>query len=120
MLGITGATAAGKSRVASRVAALLGGELVSVDSVKVYRGLDIGANKGALLRHAAACGVRVHMVDVREPEEQMTMGEYVSLAGATIADILARGKLPVLVGGTAFYMGALVGAHASSASFLSS
>ncbi len=76
-------------------------EIVSADSMQVYRGMDVGTAKPD-----AAFRERLphHLVDVRDPSEQFTAGDFVALADAACADILARGRLPVVAGGTAFYL----------------
>lgn len=102
---ILGPTAVGKSAVALGLAQEFGGEIVSADSRTIYRGMDIATAKPtraeqALLPH--------HLIDVVEPDEELTLAEYQQRAYAAIDDILARGKLPLLVGGTGLYVRAVV------------
>ena len=102
---ILGATASGKERLALAVAKRMDGEIVSVDSMKVYRSLNIatakaGAAERALIRH--------HCLDLIDPEETFSAADFVREAERVIADIAARGKTPILSGGTAFYYKALL------------
>lgn len=97
---VLGPTASGKERTALECARLLNGEIISVDSMKIYRTLDIGTAKAtAAMREA----VRHHLLDVAEPTESFSVADFVRLADAAIADIHARGKTVVLSGGTALY-----------------
>ena len=107
VLAVVGPTAAGKSEIAIEAAAGLGAEIVSVDSTMVYRGMDIGTDKpapGALAR------VPHHMVDVVDPSHTMTVAEFQRMAREAIAGILARGRTPLLVGGSGLYFRAVVDA----------
>jgi tRNA dimethylallyltransferase len=102
---IVGPTAAGKSEVAVVVAEQLGAEIVSVDSMQIYRGLDAGTAKpSAGLRGR----VPHHLIDVLDPSHGLTVAEYQGLARAAVADIAARGNLPLLVGGAGLYFRAVV------------
>ena len=98
---IAGPTAVGKSALALKLCEELQGELISVDSVQVYRGLRIGSNKPS---EAEVAAVRHHLLDVRNPDEEYTAGAFYADALRAVEDIHARGKLPVLVGGTSMYM----------------
>jgi tRNA dimethylallyltransferase len=102
---IAGPTAVGKSEVALRAARILGGEIVSADSAQVYRGLDIGTAKATAAERAL---VPHHLIDVRDPRQPFTAAEYQRLARAAIADVQARGRLPLLVGGTGLYIRAVL------------
>ena len=93
-----------RARSASRSRSRFGGEIVSCDSTAVYRGFDIGTDKVPL---AEQRGMPHHMVDVVEPTEEYSAARYAREAAAVIRDITARGKLPILVGGTGFYYRAL-------------
>lgn len=105
LLVVAGPTASGKSRLGVEVAELLDGEVVSADAFAVYRGLDIGTDKPPPeLRRR----VPHHMVDVAEPTERFNGGRFAAEASAAIAAILARGRTPVVVGGTHFWIRALV------------
>lgn len=102
---IVGPTASGKTALGAAFAQRVGGEVVSADAFAVYRGLDIGTAKPEpALREA----VRHHLIDVADPAERYSAGMFVRDADAAIADIRARGKVPVVVGGTHFYVRALL------------
>lgn len=98
---LIGCTASGKGRVAFEVARWLGGEIVSVDSMKVYRRMDIGTAKPSAEVRAA---VPYHLLDVVEPSERFSLGRYVELADAAFKDIDARGKPIIASGGTMLYV----------------
>jgi tRNA dimethylallyltransferase len=105
---LTGPTGTGKSDLALELAAMLHPqrevEIISVDSAQVYRGMDIGTAKPDL---AARTAVRHHLIDIRDPAESYSAGEFVRDARAAIEDIVRRGRLPLLVGGTMLYLRAL-------------
>jgi tRNA dimethylallyltransferase len=101
VLAILGATATGKSALAVEVADRLGGEVISADAFTVYRGFDAGTAKPSLDERR---GVPHHLIDVKEPTEFFSAGEFARKARAAAEEILARGKLPVLSGGTGFYV----------------
>lgn len=105
VLAITGPTATGKTRLGVLLAQRLGGEVVSVDSMQIYRRMDIGTAKAT---PAEMAGVPHHMLDVAEPWESYSVARYVREAAACCEDILARGRLPVLVGGTGLYLDSLL------------
>jgi len=100
-----GPTASGKSALALALAGRLGGEIVSVDSALVYRGLDIGAAKPDAEEQAR---VPHHMLDLRDPWHPYSAAEFARDARAAIGGIVARGKLPILAGGTGLYFRALL------------
>ncbi len=102
---LAGPTAAGKTEAGIRLARLADAEIVSADSVQVYRRLDIGSAKPTLEQRAV---VRHHLIDVADPDETMSAARYASLAHEAIADILARGRRVVVVGGTGLYLRALL------------
>ncbi|GAB2512840.1 tRNA (adenosine(37)-N6)-dimethylallyltransferase MiaA [Lysobacter humi (ex Lee et al. 2017)] len=104
-IALMGPTASGKTALAVEWAQHFGGEVVSVDSALVYRGLDIGAAKPSMDERA---GVPHHMVDVREPWEPYSAAEFAQDARAAVEAILARGRLPILAGGTGLYFQALL------------
>jgi tRNA dimethylallyltransferase len=106
LLAIVGPTAVGKSGVALLLAERLGGEIVSADSMQVYRGLDIGTGKP---REEELARVRHHLVDVADPREDFSVARYQELARAAIAQIAGRGRLPILVGGSGLYVRAVTG-----------
>jgi tRNA dimethylallyltransferase len=101
---LAGPTASGKSGAAVLLAASLPLEIVSADAMLVYRGMDIGTAKPSLLERSR---VPHHLIDVVNPDEAFSVADYVRMAEAAIEDVLARGKLPLVVGGTGFYLRAL-------------
>ncbi|MDD5050784.1 MAG: tRNA (adenosine(37)-N6)-dimethylallyltransferase MiaA [Candidatus Pacebacteria bacterium] len=105
ILVILGPTASGKSALAVTLARKLGGEIVSADSRQVYKGLDIGTGK---ITRREMKGIPHHLLDVANPKKQFTVAEYKKLAEKVIDDIVARGKLPIICGGTGFYIQAIV------------
>ena len=105
LLCIAGPTASGKSSRAVEEALVRGGEIISVDSRQVYRGLDIGTEK---ITAEEMRGVPHHLIDIRNANETYSAGDFVSDATRLIEEISARGKLPILVGGTHFYFDALL------------
>nr|WP_255699357.1 tRNA (adenosine(37)-N6)-dimethylallyltransferase MiaA [Luteimonas sp. Y-2-2-4F] len=104
-MAILGPTASGKTALALELAQAHGGEIVSVDSALVYRGLDIGAAKPDAAERAR---VPHHMLDLRDPWQTYSAAEFAADARAAIGGILARGRLPVLAGGTGLYFRALL------------
>jgi tRNA dimethylallyltransferase len=105
LVAILGPTGAGKSDLAIQLARTLRGEVLSCDSVQVYRGLDIGSAKTPA---AARCGVRHHLLDIIDADAELTAGEYARRARQVLKDIRSREALPVLAGGTGLYLRALV------------
>ena len=105
LVAVVGATATGKSQLGLALADALNGEVVSCDSTAVYRGLDIGTDK---LPPADRRGVPHHLVDVVDPREVYSAARYAADAAEAIRGITARGRVPLLVGGTGFYYRALV------------
>lgn len=102
---IVGPTAGGKSALAMAIAEEIGGEIVSCDSMQVYRRMDIGTAKPTA---SEQCRVRHHMIDIVEPWENFSCADYATLAEAAIRDIVSRGKTPILCGGTGLYLDALL------------
>jgi tRNA dimethylallyltransferase len=102
---VAGPTGSGKSGLAIALAEAFGGEIVNCDSLQVYRHFDIGAAK---LPEAARHGIPHHLIDILDPDEIFTAGEYARLAREAIAGISARGRLPIVAGGTGFYLRALL------------
>ena len=105
VLCVVGPTASGKTKMAVALARRFGGEVVSVDSMQIYRGMTVGT---AAPTEAEMQGVPHHMIAVAEPSEQWSAAEYVAKATPIVDDILSRGKLPILVGGTGLWMDALI------------
>jgi tRNA dimethylallyltransferase len=104
ILAIVGPTASGKSDLALSLAESFNGEIVNYDSVQVFRGLDIGSAKPS---PAERQRVPHHMIDIREPSELFTAGDYQREAREVLHDLQTRGRVPVLVGGTGLYLRAL-------------
>ncbi|WP_305804057.1 tRNA (adenosine(37)-N6)-dimethylallyltransferase MiaA [Stenotrophomonas sp. YIM B06876] len=104
-IALMGPTASGKTATALALAERLGGEIVSVDSALVYRGLDIGAAKPDAAEQAR---VRHHLLDLRDPWQTYSAAEFASDAAAAVTDIVARGRVPILAGGTGLYFRALL------------
>ncbi|HEX8946737.1 MAG TPA: tRNA (adenosine(37)-N6)-dimethylallyltransferase MiaA, partial [Candidatus Paceibacterota bacterium] len=105
ILCVIGPTASGKTSRSVAEAKARGGEIISVDSRQVYRGLDIGTEKVTLEEMQ---GVPHHLLDIRDPEERYSAGDFVRDTSHLIEEIHARGKVPILVGGTHFYFDALL------------
>lgn len=102
---ILGVTASGKGALAHQLASALGGEIISVDSMKVYRRMDIGTAKPPLEKRRL---IPYHLIDVVEPSDAFSVDKFLSLADQAIADIQSRQKPVVAVGGTAMYIKALL------------
>lgn len=102
---LTGPTGCGKSALALDLAEQLGGEIVSADSMTLYRGMDIGTAKPTTAERER---IRHHLLDLLDPGESANVAWWRDRAAAACADIAARGKLPVLVGGTPFYLQAVL------------
>ena len=104
LVAILGPTAAGKSALGIALARRFGGEIVSCDSTAVYRGFDIGTDKVPV---AERRGIPHHLIDVADPLEEYSAARYAREAACVVRDITARGRLPILVGGTGLYYRAL-------------
>ncbi len=105
VLALVGPTAAGKTALALQLAPALNAEIISADAMLVYRGMDIGTAKPTLQERAR---VRHHLVDVVDPGEEFSVARFQPMARAAIADVLARGRSPLLVGGSGLYFHAVV------------
>lgn len=103
-LAIVGATASGKTSLSIPVAEALDGEIVSLDSRQIYRGMDVGTAKAT---KAERLRIRHHGIDIIDPDESFSAGRFARSARSWIADIQARGRVPLLVGGTGFFLRAL-------------
>ncbi len=102
---IVGPTASGKSDLAVLIAKEFDGEVISADSRQVYRGLNIGAGK---ITKREMCGVPHHMLDVLSPKKVFTVSEFKNKSEKIIGEIIERGKLPIICGGTGFYIDTLI------------
>ena len=106
ILIICGPTASGKTRLAIELAQLYNGEIVSADSMQIYRKMDIGTAKPNAAERAAAPH---HLLDIIDAGERYSVAEYVKAARLTIDGIINRGKLPIVAGGTGLYIDSLIG-----------
>lgn len=106
VVAVVGPTASGKTQLGVDLALRFGGEVVSADSMQIYRGMTIATAKPT---SAEMQGVPHHLIDFLPPEEGYSVARYVGDAKTAIADITARGRLPILVGGTGLYIDALLG-----------
>ena len=104
LVAVLGPTATGKSALALAIAERYGGEIVNCDSTAVYRGFDIGTDK---IAPADRRGVPHHLMDIVDPTDEYTAAQYGRDAAGVIRDVHARGRLPILAGGTGFYFRAL-------------
>ena len=105
VIAILGPTGSGKSELALCVAASFGGEVVNCDSLQVYRYFDVGTAK---LPPEARQGIPHHLIDILDPDQVFTAGEYARLGRRVLDEISMRGRLPVVAGGTGFYLRALI------------
>lgn len=105
LTAIVGPTAVGKTALAVAMAARIGGEIVSADSRQIYRHMNIGTAKPTPAERAAAPH---HLIDIRDPDEEFSLAAYQELALTAIGEIAARGRTPLLVGGTGQYLAALL------------
>lgn len=105
LICICGPTASGKTALSVALAQQLHTEIISADSMQIYRGMDIGTAKPT---EAERCGVPHHLLDICDPGEPFSVARYVELADAAAQDILRRGMIPVVAGGTGLYMDALI------------
>ena len=102
---LVGPTAVGKTAASIGLAKALNGEIISGDSMQIFRGLDIGTAK---ITKEEMDGVPHHLIDIKEPYDSFSAAEFKRLADAAIADIHSRGKLPMIVGGTGFYVNSVL------------
>ena len=106
---IPGPTASGKTALSIALARELGGEVVSCDSMQVYRRMDIGTAKPTLEERQ---GIPHHMIDVCDPQEDFSVSRYCAMASSAVDDILKRGKIAIIAGGTGLYMDSLIRGNA--------
>lgn len=102
---LTGPTAAGKTELSIKLAKKINGEIISADSMQVYRGMDIGTAK---ISREEMQGVPHHLIDILNPDEEFNVMLFQERAEACIKDIYSRGKLPIIAGGTGFYIQAVL------------
>ena len=105
LICICGPTASGKTALAAALAKERGTEVISADSMQLYRGMHIGTAKPT---EAEKQGIPHHLLDIRDPGEPFSVAQYVSLADACAQELLAEGKIPIVAGGTGLYMDALI------------
>lgn len=105
ILVIVGPTASGKTRMAVELAQRHNGEVISADSMQIYRTMDIGTAKPT---QEEMGGIPHHMIDVADPEEDFSVARYVEMAARCVDDVLAQGKLPIVAGGTGLYIDSLL------------
>ncbi|MCI8599986.1 MAG: tRNA (adenosine(37)-N6)-dimethylallyltransferase MiaA [Oscillospiraceae bacterium] len=105
LIGVVGPTASGKTQLGAALAKHFGGEVVSADSMQIYKTMDIASAKPTA---AEMDGVPHHLIGFLPPEEPFSLAQYLQAAKAAVADICGRGKVPVLVGGTGLYVHSLV------------
>lgn len=105
ILVVVGPTAVGKSHLAVRLAKRLGGEVISADSRQIYKGLDLGSAK---IPESKMEGIPHHLLSIADPRRQFSAAEYQKLSNSAIAKIFNKNKLPIIVGGTGFYIDAVV------------
>ena len=102
---VTGPTAVGKTSLSIRLAKALDGEIISADSMQVYRGMDIGSAK---VTASEMDGVPHHLIDVLDPQEEFNVTVFQSMARQALSGIYERGHVPIVAGGTGFYIQALL------------
>ena len=105
VIAVVGPTAVGKSALAVRLAKKYNGEVISCDSMQVYRGMDIGTAK---VTAEETEGIPHHLIDIKNPDEDFSCADYAALAKAKIEEIISRGKTPVFCGGTGLYLDAVL------------
>ena len=101
VLAVVGPTASGKTALGVALAEQFGGEIISADSMQIYKGLDVGTAK---VTPEETCGIPHHGVDILQPDEPFSVADFTALAGALEREISGRGHLPILVGGTGLYV----------------
>ena len=102
---ITGPTAVGKTDLSVKLAKLIGGEIISADSMQVYRSMDIGSAK---IKQSEMENVPHHLIDILNPDEEFNVYIFQKLARQAMEEIIGRGHIPIIAGGTGFYIQALL------------
>lgn len=102
---LTGPTAVGKTELSIKLAKEIDGEIISADSMQVYRKMDIGTAK---IKNEEMDGIAHHLIDILEPDEPFSVAVFCDYAQKAISDIYSRGRIPIIVGGTGFYIQALI------------
>lgn len=105
VLAVVGATASGKTALSVELAKVYDGEIISADSMQIYKGLDIASAKPTVEEMQ---GIPHHLIDILERDVVFSVSDYVSLANQKIEEILSRGKLPIVTGGTGLYIDSLL------------
>ena len=105
LIAIVGATATGKSQFSIELAEAIAGEIINADSRQIYRHMDIGTGTPSSAQRAL---VKHHLYNLIDPDESFSLGVYLKHGRQTISDVISRNKLPILVGGTAQYVWALL------------
>jgi tRNA dimethylallyltransferase len=105
LLVIIGPTAVGKTKLSIEMAKQFNGEIISGDSMQIYRGMDIGTAK---ITNEEKEGIPHHLIDIKEPEESFSVAEFQHLVRKKITEIASRGKLPIIVGGTGLYIQSVI------------
>ena len=105
VVAVVGPTATGKTALGVALAQQFSGEVISADSMQIYKGLDVGTAK---VTPQETCGIPHHGVDILTPEKTFSVADFTALAGEYIQDITGRGHLPLLVGGTGLYVQSLL------------
>lgn len=105
LIVITGCTATGKTSLSVKLAKRINGEIISADSMQIYTGMDVGTAK---VTDDEMCGIPHHMIDIVQPNSRFTVAEYQEKALEKIDDIISRGKVPIIVGGTGLYINSLI------------
>ena len=110
-IAVTGATASGKTALSVEIARRLDGEVISCDSMQIYKGMDVGTAKPTIDEQR---GIPHHMIDILSPDEDFSAGDYSAKAGDIISDIIDRKKVPVMCGGTFLYLDSMTKVSALS------
>ena len=105
VVAVVGPTATGKTALGVELAKHFSGEVISADSMQIYKGLDVGTAK---VTPQETCGIPHHGVDILTPEKTFSVADFTTLAGKTITQLMAQGKLPLVVGGTGLYITSLL------------